>query len=214
MYQWFLGLTFVVGIVALGLTFSRSAWVAGTIGIGVCIWYVVSRKKKHPFFPSILYTIPFILFVVAVVLTISPQEESVVVRQQLNAATISMWQHSPAVGVGLGNFLVELPRYLVSRQIYFLQPVHNIYLLVLAEAGVVGLMVFIFLIWRSIKGLVLSIKDSPTQFFINQNTIYFIPYTLFLLLGLVDHYPLTLQQGQLLLTVLVGMSILGNKSDQ
>ena len=200
-YYW---VTFFVGVIALLLTFSRSAWVAGVVGIGMSIWYVVYRKKKHSFFPSILYTIPFILFAAAVVLTVSPQEESVVVRQQLNAAAISMWQHSPAFGVGLGNFLVELPKNLVSRQIYFLQPVHNIYLLALSEIGVVGIITIANFLWGFMRHETRNKRQG-------KKSLMLVPCLLslvsLLILGLVDHYPLSLQQGQLLLTVLAGMSI-------
>ncbi len=184
--------TFILGTIALLLTFSRSAWVGGVVGIGISIWYLVYRKKKRSFFSSILYTIPFILIVVTVVSTVSPQEESVVVRRQLNAAALSMWQHSPAFGVGLGNFLVELPKNLVSRQIYFLQPVHNIYLLALSEIGVMGFLLFVWFLQKIFR---------------HPFGTWHLAFGILLMLGLVDHYPLTLQQGQLLLTVLAGMSI-------
>lgn len=202
--HWGLIVTIVLGVIALLLTFSRSAWVAGTVGIGMSIWYLVSRKKLQSYFSFILYTIPFILFVVSLVLTVSPQEESVVVRQQLNAAAISMWQGSPAFGVGLGNFLVELPKNLVSRQIYFLQPVHNIYLLLLSEVGVVGIGLIVLSLWALLRQETRNKRQEIRKF---EHVACLVSLVSLLILGLVDHYLLTLQQGQLLLTVLIGMSI-------
>ena len=120
--------------------------------------------------------------------------ESVVVRQQLNSAAITMWQHSPLFGVGLGNFLVELPKNLPSRTIYFLQPVHNIYLLLLSETGIVGLGSFLLLLWYIFQ----RIRNSKLK----------APIVALLLLGLIDHYPLTLQQGQLLFTLFLSLSLL------
>ncbi|MDP1722327.1 MAG: O-antigen ligase family protein [Candidatus Gottesmanbacteria bacterium] len=204
----------VLGAIALLLTFSRSAIVVGGAGIGISILYLVFRKKMNRVFAYILYTIPFILFLVLAVWSFSPKEESVVVRQQLNNAAIKLWTASPLFGVGLGNFLVRLPEALPSRTIYFLQPVHNIYLLVLAETGVVGFVFIVIFIWQSIKGLVFRIKENRKELLFNLNTIYFVPFFCILLLGLVDHYPLTLQQGQLLLTVLVGMSIVVLQSNK
>ena len=104
-----------------------------------------------------------------------------------------MWTKHPLIGVGLGNYLTELPNYLVSRQIYFLQPVHNIYLLILSETGVIGFSFFLFVLWNTLK-----------------NRFRIIHYSLFIILflGLVDHYPLTLQQGQLLFTLLLAMCVI------
>jgi O-antigen ligase len=107
-----------------------------------------------------------------------------------------MVQSSPWFGVGLGNFLVALPSSLPSRAIYFLQPVHNIYLLLLSEIGIVGIGVLGWVL-RSISWSKKYILSSP----ITASLVGL------LLLGLVDHYVLTLQQGRLLLTVLLGLWI-------
>ncbi len=181
--QWLFRVSFVFGIVALVLTFSRSAIVIGILALA----FVFFQKKKIFFFFSILiltfsvFRLPFTFF-----------EESVTVRQQLNVAAIRLWQTSPLFGVGLGNFLVRLPEALPTRTIYFLQPVHNIYLLLLSEVGVVG---FLFFIWFLQK------------IFRHPFGIWHLAFGILLVLGLVDHYPLTLQQGQLLLTLLMSLAI-------
>ena len=161
--------------------------------------------------------------------------ESVTVRSQLNSAAVSMWQDSPVFGAGMGNFLVALPKYLFTREIYFLQPVHNIYFLVLSETGIIGLTLFISLLIKIFWGftclpavmpfvrgflprrgggvemttdnhrkrLNYEKKNNEINHF---KKIFKISLGILLLLGLVDHYPLTLQQGQILLTVLAGMA--------
>ncbi len=188
--------TIVLGFIALFLTFSRSAWIAAGIGISsVC--YIFWKKQKI-FLPLLLTT--FIFLLLTVMFRPNLSDESVVVREQLNSAAAQMWQTSPLLGAGLGNFLVELPRFLPSRQVYFLQPVHNIYLLILAETGVVGMALFGLLLLRSIKGLAASIKGSGKRNSLILHTTY-VPLVILLLLGLVDHYPITLQQGQILLTL-------------
>lgn len=183
--QIFYKATMFLGCVALFLTFSRSAWVVAVVGISL-----VNRK----------FFLPLLILLVFLIFQFNVNEESVVVRQQLNAAAISIWQQSPLFGVGLGNFLVELPRALVSREVYFLQPVHNIYLLLLAETGIVGLGIFLWLIWFVIhKKKIFS--------------IWHLPFGILLVLGLVDHYPITLQQGQLLLTILAALSLSARSSN-
>lgn len=172
----------LLGSIALVFTFSRSAWIAFLIGLGIA-------KKK--------FILPLLLIFFIFLFRFNVNEESVVVRNQLNAVAVQMWQTSPVFGVGLGNFLVELPKYLVSRDVYFLQPVHNIYLLIFAETGVVGLGLFVWIIYSFVKK-----KNS----FIIHTSLFII-----LLLGFIDHYPITLQQGQLLLTILFSMSFYNNK---
>jgi len=185
--QLFFLITILLGIIALALTFSRSAWIVGLLGIG---WALFKFKSKiFIFFLLIVFLLGVIL-----VKNFDPMSESVVVRQQLNSAAITMWQHSPLFGVGLGNFLVELPKNLPSRTIYFLQPVHNIYLLLLSETGIVGLGSFLLLLWYIFQ----RIRNSKLK----------APIVALLLLGLIDHYPLTLQQGQLLFTLFLSLSLL------
>jgi hypothetical protein len=183
--------TIALGTIAMFLTFSRSAIVVGVIAI---ILMIASRKQQVV--SSKVAIVIFLIFSLATfyfLLTTNFSDESVVVRQQLNAAAVKIWQESPLVGVGLGNFLVELPKALPSRSVYFLQPVHNIYLLVLTETGIVGLVFFLWLLWQIAR------KKS-----------FSILYSLFsiLALGLIDHYPLTLQQGQLLLTLFLALSFI------
>ncbi len=169
--------TILLGCIALFLTFSRSAWIAAIVGI-----LFVFLKKK--FFIPLLTCLVILLF--PIVSSFGLQDESIVVRQELNASALAMFSESPMFGKGLGNFLVTLPDHLSSREIYFLQPVHNIYLLLLSETGVVGLFMFLWILWRAKKHWVIII-------------VFF--------LGLVDHYFLTLQQGQLLLVILLSSTI-------
>ncbi|MBI2404933.1 O-antigen ligase family protein [Candidatus Gottesmanbacteria bacterium] len=221
--QWIMKISLLIGLIALALTFSRSAWLVGTSGIGVSIWLTGRSLKKikqnisnfilMPGFPLPLVLVLLLVgIVIFIAKSFSLNDESIVVRQELNTAAIRMWQRSPVFGVGLGNFLVTLPQMLPSRTVYFLQPVHNIYLLILSEAGIVGLIFFLRLIVFIIKiyDLRFTIYDQKqiTPKFIIRNSVFLI-----LLLGLVDHYPLTLQQGQLLLTIFLSLSLLKPKFD-
>lgn len=189
----FLWSSVFLGITALVLTFSRGAWVAGGIAIACAIARSMNYELRIKRYMRIFVVLSIlVLFVASRFMIHNSSSESVVVRQELNTAAVKIWQQSPIVGVGLGNFLVKLPEFLPKKSVYFLQPVHNIYLLILAETGIIGLL---FFFWIIQKGLGVSI-----------NTI---PIILLLLLGLVDHYPLTLQQGQLLLALAIGLAIAG-----
>ncbi len=155
--------------------------------------YLIFKNKKKLFIPVLLFAALIIFYIGN---TFGFQDESVVVREQLNASAISMFRTSPVIGNGLGNFLVQLPTHLVSRTVYFLQPVHNIYLLLLSETGIIGFAIFLWIVWKAVKTMV------PTISFIH------VSFCMLLLLGLVDHYTLTLQQGQLLFTIFLSLSLI------
>jgi O-antigen ligase len=106
-------------------------------------------------------------------------------------------------GVGLGNFLIALPQYYPHRDIFFLQPVHNIYLLLLSETGIIGLGVTLFCFYLLFKHKMRNHTFS----------IWHLAFGILLLLGFVDHYPLTLQQGQLLLAFLLSLTFVNIKDE-
>jgi O-antigen ligase len=211
-----------LGIITLILTFSRTAWVAFILFM--VLLHITDYSKRRISYPlSFAYGIGILIlsfFIGNLFLPyfqkLTPTSESVFVRNDLNLAALSMVMpndkiinhnslHLPILssnrlpilslftGVGLGNFLVELPKIYPHRDIFFLQPVHNIYLFVLSETGLIGFMIFL---WSIYKGLW-------------RKKLFIIHYSLFiiLLIGLVDHYPLTLQQGQLLLTMLISFAL-------
>jgi O-antigen ligase len=134
--------------------------------------------------------------IIFVILTVihgnSVSDESIVVREQLNSVAIYMIKEKPIFGVGLGNFLLNLPRQVVTREIYFLQPVHNIYLLLISEIGIFGIII--------IASFILSIKYSIRNNY-KFKLLNILPIIGILIIGLFDHYPLTLLQGRLLTTL-------------
>jgi O-antigen ligase len=190
-FKIFYGISVLLGVIALILSFSRSAWIAGLLGISIS-YCIACRPKKLYIFAILFLTVSIGAYVF---LSVHPDSESAVVREQLVTAAISVWKTSPVTGVGLGNFLIALPRYIPSRAIYFLQPVHNIYLLVLSETGIIGLAGILFFIW-------MAIKKKPGKFCLS-----YLSLSALLILGLIDHYPLSLQQGRLLLTLFIALSL-------
>lgn len=114
--------------------------------------------------------------------------ESVETRLVLSEAAGRIVSYNPLFGVGLGSFIPTLP----GR---WLQPVHNIYLLILAEAGMIGLLLFSIVILKSLSASV------------QRGRLGLIACLVFILLtGALDHYWVTLQQNQLLLCLILGLS--------
>lgn len=133
---------------------------------------VISNKKI--LVVALLVLLPFLL-----------HSQSLTVRWQLTNVALQQFLKSPLVGTGLGTS----PLYQWDSSLNYalsFQPIHNIYLLVLSETGLLGFGLFLFLIFKSLKKskLILPI----------------------LFIGLFDHYFLTLQQGQLLFALVLGLT--------
>lgn len=115
-------------------------------------------------------------------------------RIELLESSVEIIKKNFLIGVGLNNFIPSLTnvtnKFLNSWE---LQPVHNIFLLIFSEAGIVGFLTFIFIIYKSIFSL---------------NKHKYILFSLYAILisGLFDHYWLTLQQNMLLFTFVLALS--------
>ena len=96
----------------------------------------------------------------------------------------------PFFGVGLGNYLLAQQQFPQRFTDFLNQPVHNLFLLLLSEVGVL-LMITIFIVF--FQEFKKAVKNFPYLFVV------------ILLTGLFDHYWLSLQQNFLLIGVLFGM---------
>ena len=114
-------------------------------------------------------------------------------RINLNIAGLKMIKESPWFGVGLGNFLVRLPEFQKNNGIYWLQPVHNIFILIWSQIGTLGL--FLLFLW-------LKEKFNWKKI----NFIFKIIVGVIILSGMMDHYWLTLPQNVWLLVLVLSLS--------
>ncbi|MFH1705307.1 MAG: O-antigen ligase family protein [Patescibacteria group bacterium] len=116
---------------------------------------------------------------------------SVFRRWQLAKISLLVIRDHPFFGVGWGCFVKELPRYWqeIGSPIRFLQPVHNLFLLMLSEVGIIGL-----------GGLLLLFKDFLKKMFSSK---FLLLTSCFLILSFFDHYFWTTTQGIYLLLLLL-----------
>lgn len=137
---------------------------------------------------NVYMTIVFLSFVMVkknsafLFLTFDTSQRFITHRLELIKASIQMIKENLSLGVGLNNFIPNLPKvtntYLNAWE---LQPVHNIFLLIFSETGIIGLLAFGYLL---LVGL----------------TVNSYGLIAIILTGLSDHYWLTLQQNMLLFT--------------
>jgi hypothetical protein len=138
-----------------------------------------------------LLAFPLLMQVGTRFLSSSPGEESFIVRADLTGIAAQVILAHPVLGVGPGNFLfAAAPLKSSETPLFFaVQPVHNIFLLVWAETGTLGMLLLLWFLAQSYRHGTRGAK---------------LLLALVVLLGMVDHYFLTLQQGQLLFSFVLG----------
>jgi len=131
----------ILGSIAIIFSFSRAVWLAGFFLLFVLTFLLKSKKLK-----TILLSFQAVLGILIFYLASGfSTDEAFYQRLQLVKGANLMLSQSLLAGVGLNNFIVFLPQlWAITGFTYLLQPVHNIYLLLLAEAGFVGLLLFIW----------------------------------------------------------------------
>lgn len=148
------GLALVLGTVALILSKSRGAWVAYPFAMMGTVFLTYGRSffSKHVFVKAVglflLASLLVLFFLPSIVERLVGKDyQALSIRMPLNKAAISIIAQHPFIGVGLNNFSEVFKSYdttghsLIFRG--FKHVVHNMYLLVATETGIVGLLAFL-----------------------------------------------------------------------
>lgn len=178
-----------LGIIIIFLSWSQTVWLVSSIFV-LCFYL----KKKTSFCSTknlIIVALLFLLSLSPILLSLISNSQEILTRKELLDSSFKMIKQNFALGLGLNNFVPSLPLYLTSREYWLLQPVHNVYLLVATEIGLVG----IVLLGWGLRLVSLKPIFSSAAFWA------------ILLTGSLDHYWLTLQQNQLLLVVVLVYSL-------
>ncbi len=109
------------------------------------------------------------------------------------------------IGTGLNNYFYYMIDIQKNFSPVFLQPPHNIFVLILLQTGILGLILFATFLFQTVFRLFTNLKTAEgfsRRFF--QATMAVLIVTL--VSGVFDHFILTVQQGQLLGAVLIGLA--------
>lgn len=173
-----------LGFVAAVATFSKAALAA----LAVTLAILSTRAKGF-----LLITFAFISFVLLFLKNTSDSSlPTISERMVLIQKSLDISLKNPTFGAGSNNFILELSKanLFSVTQVRLLQPVHNIFFLILSENGAIGLLLFTALLF-----IVLKSVDTKTKLAL---------FVMVLIFGSVDHFLWTLQQGQLLLWLSLG----------
>lgn len=183
----------VIAIFAIFITFSKASILAL-----VSAFIINSSKIKEFAVKAAILPILLIIFL----LTISQgQIASIAERLTLSQTAFNIALINPLFGIGSNNFILELSRlnlFSVS-DIRLLQPVHNIFLLILAENGIIGLLLFAYLLYCVFINATSKVKIAL--------------YVAILIFASVDHYLWTLHQGRFLFFLTTAYILAQKKSE-
>lgn len=203
----------IVILLGLLLTFSRSAWAGVILSFGVLAFFVY-RKGKAEQRKQLLKTAAVLLFATAVFTGILGEvvfprfDEHVIVREgSLSQRTMSFEDGRRVIGdhfflgAGAGNETAEILASDGGREVWSVQPPHNVPMLVWAQLGAVGASILFIAFARAAKIALRNIRRG--------DTIALTSSLALLALGgafLVDHWLWTSHFGLLFFFLLVGLS--------
>jgi O-antigen ligase len=180
----------------------RVSGVLLAVGMAAAVFVFVLRDQVFPRFDA------------ATIEREGSVSERMVVLQDAKALII---EH-PFFGVGAGNFTVAVMENEPSRPIWSIQPAHNVFVLVLAELGAVGLVLFVLFVFSIVRQSVIpsvvegsscAREDSSTRRLAwndnqNQFIIFAIAFLVLLPSLLLDHWLWSSHFGLLFFFLLAG----------
>ncbi|MGI6484021.1 MAG: O-antigen ligase family protein [Candidatus Dojkabacteria bacterium] len=179
----------------ISFTFSRSTIFLFVITIFVLLFRTIFTKKKLFFFSTPLLLERFSsLF--------QRTDTGVVDRKNLLKASLPIIKKNMLQGTGLGKFIQYMGEDapLTKNGLYLLQPVHNIFVLLLTEFGLFGFLSFLFLLFDILRKNIQKI-----------NIFVLLVLLTVIGIGLVDHYFVSLPQGLIMFWIFIGLVILFSK---
>lgn len=203
--QWYL-LAIILASTVLILTFSR------LIFLITALWWIwaiskskslVNKKALFGVFVTILISLMWLLptrFSLQALLG-----EDFQYRVELLRLAFKILSNHLVFGVGLQNYLQYQFPLQHSISPILLQPVHSIYLLTIVQLGLIGsvpIFMFIRKTWSQYRSLLGLLSGEHASFVRAAFGVFWGA----LIVGLSDHFLVTLQQGQLMMTILLSLA--------
>jgi O-antigen ligase len=207
----FLWTSVLVSSMALLLSFSRLAIGAGFIGALFIVLYYLFHKKHYR---QVIKVISSVVLLAVILLSVYSQLffsrldtsnrlelKSISERQEQLIEAKTIIKDNLYFGVGIGNYSLALKDYYPNKDIYELQPVHNSFLLLIAEIGLFGLISFLlFFIY------LFAIAYSRKQ------VLYISLWLALLIIMLAEHWLISLHFGWLIIALISGLILQETKN--
>ncbi len=202
----------------LFLTFSRSGWIIFIFFASALLVYgLLSKNLRSRAFLLVGAVVSFVIFLVLIFGSLttarssfSTTEPSVTYRIDYDLIALNLIRSHPWLGVGAGNEIIGGLRGGFYQkegltESWQWQPIHNIYLLIASDAGLLGLASFLVFLWSVFYPLMNSFwRERKNELGLD----LFFPLILglgWLFFGLVDHFFWDLESGSLMFWTTLGI---------
>lgn len=206
----FLGFLGILTLIAIRLTYSRSAYIVLFVGMGTLIVFFFLHKDWKRILLSIIVLCFFVLLIVAV--TARKSEGTNLFRINSTKARVGssqnaliIFQKNPIFGVGFNAYRYAQERYGFIKGITAIEDhsgagADNSFLFVLATTGIIGFIAFGYMWFSILKNVYSKMKENPiaivvfcsslglfvNSFFINSLLYPFIMAWMWILIGLTE----------------------------
>lgn len=200
-------ISFVIIQLALFLTFSRTVLICDILFltyIGFTLFIKRKRVRRELIMTGIILIILFALYLTAFnirFLNFSNILNDYALRQDLSLIGIAAIREYP-LGLGINNFYYYESLKQLNFSATYLQPIHNIFLLLASTTGVICTLLFAYFLGVTFLSLKRAVKRVEGFIFFKALFILFLSI---IFVGMFDHFFLTIQQGQLLLVLILGL---------
>jgi O-antigen ligase len=154
-YKGLATLAFGLGTIALLLTLSRGGWLAFALALLLLYGFAWHRGWLSLTVPVVIGIVTLALVVFfneTIISRLSNDGGSAYSRIPLLTIAYRMIADHPILGVGLNNFAVAMPHYAdLDFAGYWLYVVHNKYLIVWGETGLLGLLTFLWFLFTTLR---------------------------------------------------------------
>lgn len=128
------------------------------------------------------------------------ERKSVTERVEGYGAAVNVFATHPFFGIGLSQYTAKLAINHPDQPSYSYQPVHNSFLLILAEIGMVGILVLVASFWYA-KDALWQLWQRASLARFHAQPLFLALLLLLLTIGLFDHYLWSLHAGLLVLLI-------------
>jgi len=188
---WILSTALLLTLLGFGLTFSRSAFLGLFIGLASYFVWIAFSWRSIKVSKIIFKFLPLFILIVALAIIILINNtsffsnQSLEERQLYQIVSYETISGHPIMGVGIGQFILNEYNINPKLESWRYQPVHNIYLLVFSELGIIGLILLLLWIFSILEWG--SNKNRNTDLLLTR-ILYCCIILSFLIISPFDHY--------------------------
>jgi hypothetical protein len=206
-----------VFMLALFFSFSRGAWLG--LVAGLLVWGLVAYRtkvfnlkleflRKPLFWGALILLFLFFIEYGNLISTRVAGGDRLEIRSLSERTSYYddagiILKNDWLTGVGAGNYVTKLEEIKTTQPFWYYQPIHNTFVLIWAELGVVGLILFLFFLGILLGRLPLKLKSSGFNLGL---------FAALLVVMLLEHWLFSLHFGILFLWIWLGIISLKNNN--